>query len=378
MLDCCDIVTEYSHSCRVWRTGGNSDSCKIRLLFCAVVLPIIAFGQVNGSINGTVTDASQAVISGANLVLRNTQTGETRQTSSSEEGFFNFIDVPRGEYAVRVRRTDFANCNWGHCAYRRSTDDGAPKLDVGSVRETVEVQAAPPPVVTSTSSVSQLVDSKRIEQLPLNGRNALQLVALLPGVINAGTGGQFGATQSTFSTSGGRNIDMNFTLDGGYNMNSFYSIANEYPNPDALQEFTTTTRNYSAAFGRGTSSVSAVTRSGGNVFHGSAFEFLRNTELDSRYFFAAKRADFKRNQYGGTLGGPIVKNRLFFFVGYQGTKVSRNTQRHPVPHIERCRTRRRFFRSGDRDSRSRQPGCGFPEQPNSGLPHSAVREQLPE
>ena len=114
---------------------------------------------------------------------------------------------------------------------------------------------------------------------------------------------------------------MNFTLDGGYNMNSFYSIANEYPNPDALQEFTATTRNYSAAFGRGTSSVSAVTRSGTNDFHGSAFEFLRNTVLDARYFFAAKRADFKRNQYGGTLGGPIVKNKLFFFVGFQGTKV---------------------------------------------------------
>ena len=106
-----------------------------------------------------------------------------------------------------------------------------PKLEIGSVSETVEVQGTPPPVVTSSSSVSQLVDSKRIEQLPLNGRNALQLVALLPGVVNAGTGGQFGATQSTFSTSGGRNIDMNFTLDGGYNMNSFYSIANEYPNP---------------------------------------------------------------------------------------------------------------------------------------------------
>ena len=225
-----------------------------------------------------------------------------------------------------------------------------PRLEIGSVSETVEVQATPPPVVTSSSSVSQLVDSKRIEQLPLNGRNALQLVALLPGVINAGTGGQFGATQSTFSTSGGRNIDMNFTLDGGYNMNSFYSIANEYPNPDALQEFTTTTRNYSAAFGRGTSSVSAVTRSGTNEFHGSAFEFLRNTVLDSRYFFAAKRADFKRNQYGGTLGGPIVKNKLFFFVGYQGTKVRgtpSDTRYRTLSDAERAR---QLLRPDSRDS----------------------------
>ena len=154
---------------------------------------------------------------------------------------------------------------------------------------------------------------------------------------------------------------MNFTLDGGYNMNSFYSIANEYPNPDALQEFTTTTRNYSAAFGRGTSSVSAVTRSGGNVFTGSAFEFLRNTVIDSRYFFSAKRADFKRNQYGGTLGGPIVKNRLFFFAGYQGTKVSRNAKRHPVSHVERCRARRQLFGADGDRSGSGQSGCSVPE-----------------
>src|SRR5262249_28124168 len=196
-----------------------------------------------------------------------------------------------------------------------------PALDVGSIRDIVEVSASPPPVTTSTSCVSQLVDSKRIEQLPLNGRNALQLVSLLPGVIPAGNAGQFGATQSTFSTSGGRNIDMNFSLDGGINMNPFYAIANEYPNPDALQEFSATSRNYSAAFGRGDSAVTAVTRSGTNQFHGTLFEFLRNTELDSRPFFAAKRSVFKRNQFGGTMGGPVVKNKLFFFASYQGTKA---------------------------------------------------------
>jgi hypothetical protein len=245
-----------------------------------------------------------------------------------------------------------------------------PKLEVGTVSETVEVRGTPPPVVTSTSSVSQLVDSRRIEQLPLNGRNALQLVALLPGVVNAGNAGQMGATQVTFSTSGGRNIDMNFTLDGGYNMNSFYSIANEYPNPDALQEFSASTRNYSAAFGRGTSSVSAVTRSGSNEFHGSAFHFLRNTVLDARYFFAANRADFKRNQYGGTVGGPIVKNKLFFFVGYQGTKV------RGTPSDTRYRTLNAAERAGDFSAQSTpirdpdNPGAVFP---GNRIPLSRIR-----
>ena len=171
---------------------------------------------------------------------------------------------------------------------------------------------------------------------------------------------------------------MNFTLDGGYNMNSFYSIANEYPNPDALQEFTTTTRNYSAGFGRGTSSVSAVTRSGTNEFHGSAFEFLRNTVLDARYFFAAKRADFKRNQYGGTFGGPIAKNKLFFFVGYQGTKV------RGTPSDTRYRTLSDAERLGNFSGQTApirdpdNPGAVFP---NNQIPASRIRpfaRKLPE
>ena len=344
---------------------------KLRLIVFAAILPAIVLAQVNGSINGTVTDSSQAIIPGANLVLKNTQTGESRQTASGEDGFFNFIDLPRGEYEIRVTAQGFRELQLGPMVLTVGQQMTVrPRLEIGSLSETVEVQGTPPPVVTSSSSVSQLVDTKRIEQLPLNGRNALQLVALLPGVVNAGTGGQFGATQSTFSTSGGRNIDMNFTLDGGYNMNSFYSIANEYPNPDALQEFTTTTRNYSAGFGRGTSSVSAVTRSGTNELHGSAFEFLRNTVLDARYFFAAKRADFKRNQYGGTLGGPIAKNKLFFFVGYQGTKV------RGTPSDTRYRTLSDAERLGNFSAQTApirdpdNPGAVFP---NNQIPESRIR-----
>jgi hypothetical protein len=277
---------------------------------------------VTGSINGTVVDSTQAAVPGATLVLSNTQTGEIRQLSSSETGFFKFTDLQRGEYTIKVNAQGFRELIIGPVLLTVGQQMTVyPRLDVGSLAESVEVLGTPPPVTTSTSTVSQLVDSKRIEQLPLNGRNALQLVSLLPGVVSAGNGGQLGATQTTFSTSGGRNIDMNFTLDGGNNMNPFYSIANEYPNPDALQEFSATMRNYSAVFGRGTSAVTAVTRSGTNALHGTLFEFLRNTKLDSRPFFASRRSVFKRNQYGGTVGGPVVKNKLFFFASYQGTKT---------------------------------------------------------
>jgi hypothetical protein len=330
-----------------------------------------ASAQVTGSINGTIVDRTQAAIPAATLVLTNTQTGETRQLTSSEQGYFNFTDLARGEYTVRITAQGFRELVIGPVVLTVGQQMTVhPTLEVGSVSESIEVKGTPPPVTTSTSTVSQLVDSKRIEQLPLNGRNALQLVALLPGVVPAGNAGQMGAVQTTFSTSGGRNIDMNFSLDGGNNMNPFYSIANEYPNPDALQEFSATTRNYSAAFGRGSSGVTAVTRSGTNDFHGTLFEFLRNTKLDARPFFAARRSEFKRNQYGGTVGGPIIKNKLFFFVSYQGTKA------RGTPGDIRYRTLTAEERIGNFSAQSKaiqdpdNPGMTFP---GNRIPESRIR-----
>lgn len=302
----------------MYRSLGNH----VLFLLSAVVTASIGSAQVTGSINGTVTDATGAIVPGAAIVLTNTQTGDIRQLTSSDQGYFYFTDLPRGEYTIKVNIRGFRELVIGPVVLTVGQQMTIhPRVEVGNAAESVEVSASPPPVTTSNSSLSELVDSKRIEQLPLNGRNALQLVSLLPGVVPAGNGGQFGAVQTTFSVSGGRNVDMNFTLDGGINMNPFYGIANEYPNPDALQEFSATTRNYSAVFGRGTSAVTAVTRSGTNELHGTLFEFLRNTDFDSRPFFAAKRSVFKRNQYGGTLGGPIIKNKLFLFGSYQGTKA---------------------------------------------------------
>lgn len=291
------------------------------LASCSAVL-----AQSNyGAIDGIVVDTARAVVANAPVEVVNRQTGQTRALTSSSNGYFNFPDLQPGNYTVRINVPGFKTVVLEplvltvgqHMTLR-------PVLEVGSVSESVEVSGTPPPVTTANSSLSQVVDTQRISELPLNGRNALQLVSLVPGVVSTGTGGQFGATQQTFSASGGRNIDMNFTLDGAFNMNSFYGIANEYPNPDALQEFAVSSRSYSAAFGRGTTSVSAVTKSGSNEIHGSLFEFLRNTDLDARPFFASHRPVFKRNQFGGTIGGPIVKNKLFFFLGYQGTKVRGN------------------------------------------------------
>ena len=136
---------------------------KLRLILFAAMLPAIVLAQVNGSINGTVTDSSQAIIPGANLVLKNTQTGESRQTSSSEDGFFTFIDLPRGEYEIRVTAQGFRELQLGPMLLTVGQQMTVrPRLEIGSVSETIEVQGTPPPVVTSSSSVSQLVDTKRI------------------------------------------------------------------------------------------------------------------------------------------------------------------------------------------------------------------------
>ncbi len=301
----------------VWRT--------VPALVASILLTLFviqtAVAQSTASINGTVNDGSGAAVPGAELILTNVATGQTRQAFASGEGYFNFTELGSGSYRLRISASGFKETVLDSLALTVGQQlTVRPALQIGALSETVEVQGTPPPVTTSTASVGQLVDSKRIEQLPLNGRNALQLVALVPGVVESGTVGQYGATQVSFRSSGGRAASMNYSLDGAINMNHFYDSASDYPNPDALQEFQVSTRTLSAAFGRGSASVSAVTKSGTNGFHGSAFEFLRNTDLDARQFFAKAPSEFKRNQFGATLGGPIVRDKAFFFVAYQGTK----------------------------------------------------------
>jgi Carboxypeptidase regulatory-like domain len=279
--------------------------------------------QGTASISGTAVDASQAIVTDSQVVLTNIDTAQARMTTSSGQGYFAFTDLTPGNYKLRVNKTGFKA--WEQSSITLTVGQNLtvyPLLQVGSTTEQVEVTAAAPLINTSTSTISQVVNSVQIEQLPLNGRNALQLVALAPGVVSTGTAGQFGATQLTFASSGGRDIDTNYNLDGGINEDAFYAIANEYPNPDALQEFAITSRNYSAKFGRGSTDVSAVTRSGTNSLHGSIYEFLRNTKLDATPYFSTTRPNFHRNQFGASVGGPIIRNKLFFFLSYQGTQQS--------------------------------------------------------
>jgi hypothetical protein len=158
--------------------------------------------------------------------------------------------------------------------------------------------------------------------LPLNGRNQLQLVALTPGAVNTGAGGTFQAANGQFAVNGNRGTDNGYSMDGVSYSDPHFGTAPVLPSPDALEEFTVKSSNFSAGETGAGANIQFSTRSGTNAFHGTAFEYLRNDVLDARNFFASTKTPFKRNQFGGTVGGPIWKDKTFFFLSYQGTRVA--------------------------------------------------------
>jgi hypothetical protein len=280
------------------------------------------YAQEIGSINGTVVDPADAAVSGAQLVLTAVETGITRRALSSAQGYFNFTTLQGGRYNLRVSAAGFETLDMGGLTLNVGQQMTVrPVLQLGTTTQTLNVTAVAPPITTSSAAIEQTVYTKQIMDLPLNGRNPVQLLTIVPGVFSYGTGGQFGMQQLQFVGLGTRTDNFNFALDGGTNNSMFYNLADSYPSPDALEEFTVSTRGVSATLGRGSATVQAQTKSGTNQLHGSAFEFVRNNVFDSRSFFAPAISIFKRNQYGSTLGGPIVKNKAFFFLSYEGTKV---------------------------------------------------------
>jgi hypothetical protein len=197
-------------------------------------------------------------------------------------------------------------------------------LAVGSLAESVTVTGAAPLLETQTGTIRGLVDQQRIVDLPLNGRQITQLLAIQPGVIQRASGTSEG---DAFVVNGSRQSGVYFLLDGGMNTDSYRNYSGVFPNPDAVQEFSLQKSNFNAEYANATGAVvSVATKSGTNDFHGSAFEFLRNYTFNARNFFAARRDSLKRSQFGGTAGGPILRDRLFFFSSYQGTRTRSDPQ----------------------------------------------------
>jgi len=289
-----------------------------------------AFGQRNTAvISGTTTDSSGAIVPGVEITAVQTATGTTVKTQSNENGFYQLRNLPPGEYSLRVEHTGFqAYVQQGIVLEVDQSATVNVSLKVGSQAESVTVTGEPPLVDTRTQTLTTVVTPEMARELPLDGRNVLQLMQLAPDVSPGGSrcfaqGASRPESTVTFiSASGSRSNETAFYLDGGINEDPYTEIANIFPNPDAIQEFSVQTNSYSAKFGgRGGGVVNAATRSGTNDFHGTAFEFFRNYDLNARNFFASTTDGLKRNQYGFSLGGPVRKNKTFFFAAWQGTKV---------------------------------------------------------
>jgi hypothetical protein len=302
-----------------------------------------------GSIVGTVTDQSGATITGATVTLVNIATSETRTTQLDESGSYRFVNLVPGTYRVAIEQPGF----------RRYTRDqiqvnveAAVRVDVGlevgDVNQSVEVTAAAPLLQTENTSLSQVVQSRSVQELPLNGRNVLNLVQIVPGVVPQGSSDGSLTGKNVFAGGnfqiGGGTANQSAAYYDGVPMNDTYgNIVAIIPSQDAVSEFRVQTNSNSAEFGRYTGGViNIASRSGSNDFHGTLYEFHRNKVLNASNFFAnatgAGKPPFVQNQFGGTVGGPVVKDKIFFFAGYEGFRQRQgNLFRLTVPTADMLR-----------------------------------------
>jgi hypothetical protein len=305
----------------------------LNLLFCA---PALKAQVVNGTIFGTVRDSSGAIIPNVTVSAKSVETGAARNAVTDNTGAYQILSVPAGDYEVEATVSGFRTSV--HKGISVTVGASVPvnfELAVGEVQQRVEVEAAAPLVDTTNAAMGGLVGENAVRELPLNGRDWLQLVTLQPGVIG-GVGQQSSAGFSnsraargngqSLSISGARPTGNVFLVDG--------LVVNDYSNAspgsglnvnlgiDSIREFRVLTSEYTAQYGRSTGGVvTAVYKSGTNQFHGGVFEFLRNDALDARNFFDGQKPPFRRNQFGGSAGGPIIKNRTFIFGDYEELRL---------------------------------------------------------
>jgi hypothetical protein len=280
-----------------------------------------AAAQATAQISGSVRDQSGAVLPGVTVTVTQTATGIVRSTVTNEGGSYVLPNLPIGPYRLEATLSGFRSyAQTGIVLQVNGSAAVDVVLQLGEVAETVEVEASAPLVETREVGISQVIENERILELPLNGRNVTALITLAGGSVQSGTArfNTGGGDQPLVSVGGGVGYGTGYTLDGASHINYINGGAMPVPFPDAVQEFNVETSGLSASSGKG-SAVNMVTKSGTNVFHGSAFEFLRDDAFNARPYFATANSTLKRNQFGGTLGGPVLTNRLFFFGAYQGT-----------------------------------------------------------
>jgi len=299
-------------------------------IFLLVLLlsPTSSFAQGLGSIVGTVSDPSGAAIGSAKVTATQAATSFSRVAISNTDGSFVLASLNPATYVLSIEAPGFRLEKQTVTLLADQSLTLNVKMQLGTASQVVEVQSNSLQVDTSTSTLSQVIEQQRISELPMNGRNAATLTLLVAGTVNSPNGGaDQGATKTfpgavTFSANGARQNSISYQLDGGNYVDEYTNVNQPFPFPDALQEFSVQTSNYSAEYGENAGGiVNVVTKSGTNNFHGNAFEFVRNPVFNAQNYFATPTTpdQIKRNQFGGTLGGPIIRNRTFFFGGYQRT-----------------------------------------------------------
>jgi len=311
------------------------------LLLFAVLAPGLAAQATAGSqISGTVQDASGAAIAGAQISATQTATGQSRATVAGPDGAFALTNLPVGPYRLAVTAPGFRTyVQTGIVLEVNSNPVINPRLEVGTVAQEVRVSAAAAMAETHETAVSQVIDQKRIVELPLNGRQATQLILLSGGATNAPAHGLKSSknysSSVTISVAGGEANGTNYLMDGGDNNDAFSNVNLPFPFPDALQEFSVQTSSMSARYGVHPGAVvNVITKSGTNQWHGDLFEFVRNYRfnaapavINAQPSSVKARDSLKRNQFGGTLGGPVLHDKLFLF---GGTQITRNRSNPPT------------------------------------------------
>src|SRR5271169_849943 len=303
------------------------------LALVAAFVPGMSWAQeATARITGTVSDASGAVIPGVQVTVTNTATQVSREVTSDHDGLYQVLALPIGVYKVTATRQGFRTVVSGE--YKLLINQALRidiKMEVGAASEKIDVGAEAAPVETVNATLGQSVTGRTLTNMPLNGRDTLDLALLQPGVTESNDD-NYGA--GNYSIAGGRSDSVTFLLDGGLNNDLIDNSNLLDPNPDAIAEFRLLTSNYTAEYGRnGGGIISEVIKSGSNQIHGSVFEFFRNRVLDANDYFniplGIPRLDLKRNQFGGTLGGAIRKDKIFFFLAYQGQR-----QIQAVPDVD--------------------------------------------
>ncbi len=310
-----------------------------RLLLCLVLLTALALPASaqtpSGEISGTVVDSSGSVLPGVRVTLTNSGTNAVRLTQTNETGVYVFPAVPPGTYSLKVELEGFSTAQQTSVNVQVGSSNRFPfTMAIGQLTDVVSVVADTPVIQTENASIGTVIENRSIVELPLNGRNYLQLASLIPGATTNGPASaqgqqRMGGQRNSFSLNvAGQRIHYNhYSLDGVENTDLNFNSYMLLPSVDALEEFKVESGMFGAEFGRAVAQINASTKSGTNAFHGTVFEFVRNAKMDSKNFFDPKDkpiAPFSRNQYGTTIGGPVISNKLFFMFNWEGLREEKS------------------------------------------------------